>query len=131
MQNTAVTIFGCIISLLAVIFIGGLPLHYRSELGKARKRAEQQFQSFRTSAMVGSPVLDGSSAQILDRSESYTSHNGRVHDYVLTLFVLTPKGQHFLFKSNENGSPYVSLLSPDRARIVLKSKYREVVPSDA
>lgn len=132
MQDIALIILGCVISILAAIIIGGLPFHYRSEMRKARARAEQQFRSYKSSNQTGSLLLlVGATAKILDKSDSYTSHNGRVHDYVLTLFVLTPEGQHFIFKSNESGDPYVSPLSPDRARLVLKDKYREAVASDA
>ena len=131
MQDIALIIFGCVISILAAIIIGGMPFHYRSEMKEARARAEQQFRSYQSSNQTGSLLLVGATAQILDRSDSYTSHNGRVRDYVLTLFVLTPEGQHFLFKSNESGNPYVSPLSPDRARLVLKDKYCEAIVSDA
>jgi hypothetical protein len=130
MQDFAITIFGCVIGLLATIIVGGLPFHYRSEMKKARALAEAQFRGYKLFDRSGLLVLAGSTAQILDRYDTYTSNNGRVHDYVLTLFVLAPEGQHFLFKSNENGVPYVKPLAPNRARLVLKNKYREADKSE-
>jgi hypothetical protein len=131
MQDTVLTGFGCLVALLGVLVIGGMPLHYRSEMKKARERAERQFREYRSTSSDGAFHLVGAEAQVLDSNHSYTSHNGRVHDYVLTLFVLTPEGQHFLFKSNDQGKPYVSMLSPDQARLVLKDKYREATAGEA
>ena len=131
MQDTALVVFGCVIALLAAILIGAIPLHYRRELKQARARAEEQFRNYQSANLDGSPLLVGATAQILDKTDSYHSHNGRVHNYVLTLFALTPAGQHFMFKSNENGNPYVSPLAADKARLVLKDKYRERAASDA
>ncbi len=130
MQDFAHIIIGCVIALLGAIIVGGMPFHYRSEIKKARELAEAQFRCYKSFDRNGSPLLAGSTAQILDTYDSYSSHNGRVHDYVLTLFVLAPQGQHFLFKSNENGNPYVMPLAPDRARLVLKNKYREAGKGD-
>jgi hypothetical protein len=131
MQDTALIVFGCVTALLAAILIGGIPLHYRREMKKARVQAEEQFRNYHSTRPDGSPLLVGATAQILDKTDSYNSHNGLVHDYVLTLFVLTPAGQHFVFKSNESGNPYVSPLAPERARLVLKDKYREAAARDA
>ena len=131
MQDTALIVFSCVIALLAAVLIGGIPLHYRREMKKARARAEEQFRNYKSTNHDGSPLLVGTTAQILDKTDSYNSRNGRVHDYVLTLLVLTPAGQHFMFKSNDKGGPYVSPLAPDRARLVLKDKYREASASEA
>ena len=131
MQDTAASLLGLLVALLAAVVIGGMPFHYRRERKKARAQAEQQFRGYRSSGQDGSALLVGATAQILEKSDSYTSHNGRIHDYVLTLFALTPEGRHFLFKSNANGNPYVSLLSQERARLVLGDKYREAVAGDA
>ena len=131
MNDTALTIFGIVISVLGAIVNGGIPLHYRGELKRARARAEQQFRGYSARGSDGAAMLSGASAVFLDRSDSYTSSNGGIHDYVLTLFVLSSEGHHFLFKSNENGKPYVAVLSPERAKLVLKHKYRGEAASDA
>ena len=123
--------FAFVIALLGIILLGGLPLHYRRELRKAEARADQQFRAFRACDSIGQVLLDGTTAKVLDRSNSYTSHNGRIHEYVQTLFVVSPEGKHFLFKSSEAGRPYVAPLTPERAKLVLKDKYLEVDSSDA
>ena len=131
MQEAALLILAAAFGLLWLFIFGGVPLGLRRELLKARERAEKQFVEYKANSTDRGSALIGSTAQILDRAESYTSHNGQVHDYVLTLFLLSPDGQHFLFKSNEGGRPYVSALTPERARLVLKDKFRSTVAGDA
>ena len=131
MNDTALIIFGIVISVLGSIAICGMPFHYRGELKRARARAEQQFRGYSARSSDGVAILNGASAEILDRSDSYTSSNGRIHDYVLTLFVLSSERRHFLFKSNESGKPFVVVLSPERAKLVLKDKYRGEAAGDA
>ena len=131
MQDFANALLVGIATILGIALIGGVPLHYRSERRKAKACAKLQFQTYRLNNADGSLLLDGKTAQVLDSSDSYTSHNGRVHEYVLTLFVLSLEGRHFMFKSSETGKPYVAPLTPDRAKLVLKGKYREIASSDA
>lgn len=131
MQNTALALLACICGLIALLVIGRLPFQYRSEMRKARTRAEQQFRSYRVNSFDGSVLFDGKTAQILDTSYSYSAHNGSVRNHVMTVFALTPAGQLFLFKSNETGNPYFAPLSEERAKLVLKKKYREAFASDA
>jgi hypothetical protein len=131
MQDFANALFVGTTAILGIALLGGVPLHYRNERRKAKARAELQFQTYRLNNGDGSLLLDGKTAQVLDSSDSYTSHNGRVHGYVLTLFVLSLEGRHFVFKSSETGNPYVAPLTSDRAKLVLKGKYREITSRDA
>lgn len=50
--------------------------------------------------------------------------NGKVQDYVLTLFAVTPENRHFHFKFNDSGRPYVRELTSERAELVLKTKFQ-------
>ena len=125
MIDVALILFGSAIAILGMAVFGGLPFHRPGELRKARARAEAQFRSFRALNPDGSPLITGATTRVLDQSASYTSYNGKVHDYVLKLFVLTEGGKHFLFMSNAAGNPYVSALTPERAKLVLKHKYEE------
>jgi hypothetical protein len=104
-----------------------LGLHYGSPkaMKLARSAATERFHSYRALTGDGHVALDGSGCDVLDSSESFSTQHGTVQDYVLTLFVVTPENRYFLFKANAVGKPYVKELPAARAKLVLKSKFRE------
>ncbi|WP_141753314.1 hypothetical protein [Duganella sp. HH101] len=97
----------------------------------AKSRAIAQFKNFRSAALSGPVFLNGETAEILHQEESYSVDEGELVGYVLTLFLLTPEGHHFLFMSNEADRPFLKYLAPDRARLVLKDKYKAGGATDA
>jgi hypothetical protein len=103
----------------------GVPYASAQARDAARSAAEQQFRAYRGAAHDGAVVFDASRSDVLDSSESFSGHNGRIRDYVLTLFVVTPENRYFLFKSSASDKPYVLELPPGRAQLVLKDKFRE------
>jgi hypothetical protein len=126
MEHLALLIVGAIVVIvLAFLACGHLSL--RGDRRSDRARAELQFRNYRASASDGRLLLDGQTAQILDLSDSYNSRNGLVSNYTLTVFALSPQGKHFVFKSNVEGMPYVAALTPERAKLVLKHKYRQSI----
>jgi hypothetical protein len=116
---------------LLQLAFNGLPLHFDKSRKLEREKAELQLYTYRITSAGGTPVLDGSSAQTLMREESFTSHNGKVHDYVLTVFIVTQEDRYFLLKSNPAGKPYIKELSVSRAQLVLKGKFRPFARADA
>jgi len=89
-----------------------------------RSAADKQFKAYKAFDRNGQVVLDGSDCERLEVSDSFTLQSDRVHGYVLTLLVVTPFNRYFLFKSNVGGRPYVKELSPQRARLILKERFR-------
>ena len=112
-------------------FILGIPYASSEAKSAERTKAEEQFRAHRVTAGEGVLVFDGTLAQTLSTEETFRTSNGRVIDYVLTMFVVMPTNRHFLFKSNPSGRPYLKELSPERARLVLKDKFRSYVSSAA
>jgi hypothetical protein len=112
-------------------FTLGVPYASAEAKRSARTKAENQFRAHRVAGAEGSVVFVGALAQPLRTDETYTTSNGRVIDYVLTLFVVTPTNHYFLFKSNPSGRPYLKELAAERARLVLKDKFRRYAASDA
>jgi hypothetical protein len=88
-------------------------------LVEARTRAMAQFNGFCSRSSTVPVFLNGANAVILHREESYSLDEGIVGGYVLTLFLITPEGHHFLFMSKEAGNPFLKYLTPDRARTVI------------
>jgi len=91
---------------------------------EAKSRAMAQFKNFRSTASSGSVFMNGETAEILHQDESYSFDEGELVSYVLTLFLLTPEGHHFLFMSDETSGPFLKYLTPERARLVLNDKYK-------
>jgi hypothetical protein len=126
MELLALLVFGAIV-IIVLAFTASGHLSLRADPRKERAQAMQQFLNYRASATHGRALLDGQTAQILDTTDSYNSRNGRVNNYTLTVFALSSEGRHFVFKSNVEGTPYVAALTPERAKFVLKRKYRESI----
>ncbi len=122
---------------LAVLFgafealILGIP--YASDKAKSadRSKADAQFRAHRVSDGKGGIVFDGAVAKVLKTEETFRTSNGRVLDYVLTVFAITPTNRYFLFKSTPFGRPFLKELSSERARLVLKDRFRSFSTGDA
>lgn len=92
-----------------------------SEFPGQRKAAEAQFRTYRVTSPSGEVMLDGDEAQVLHTTKSHGRYG---ENYVLTVFAVTPQDRYFLFKSNESGQPFLRELTADRARLVLKRRFR-------
>jgi hypothetical protein len=112
------------------LLVGGPTVSARS-LREARDAAGRQFHEYVAKALDGTLLLAGANAQILEASHSYSAYGGQLANYVLTLIVVTEKQRYFLFKSNLSGQPFIKELTADRARIVLKAKFRPFARGDA
>jgi hypothetical protein len=86
-----------------------------------RDRALRRFRAYTASSTSGQPAIDGESAQIVAESESGTFQTGRVLSYSLILLAKTVSGQYFMYVANEEGQPYVKLLTPEEATRMKKS----------
>jgi hypothetical protein len=108
--------FSILIALcLVLVAVAAICLSFSPRFaGKAvtthRTRAEQQFSSYSAELTGSTGALSGQTARVLSKSESLSFYNFEVHNYVLTVVGVSPEGQHFLFKSNEKGKPYVKLI---------------------
>ena len=101
-------------------------------LGEGREHKERALRSFRNykaSAEAGEPQILGSSAQILAENETGTFQAGRVLSYSLTLLAKTPADQYFMYVANDDGKPYVKLLTAEAASRMKKSM--KLVRNDA
>jgi len=68
-------------------------------------------------------ALDAACAEVMDQSESVQQDEGQVDACYLTQIVRNLAGEYFLMKTTD-AKPYVKHLLQERARLVLKSKYR-------
>ena len=123
-------LLGKALAATARLLVGGPNVSSRA-LKEAKSTAEQQFREYVASTSAGVLVLKGADAQILDVSESFNGLGGEVADYVLTIAAVTPDQRYFVFKSNALGKPFVKELTADRARLVLKGKFRPYSDADA
>jgi hypothetical protein len=62
--------------------------------------------------------------EIVKREETTDGNEGGITFYALTLFLRTDTGRYVMYKSTPTG-PYVKLVEPAVAKIVLKDKYVE------
>jgi len=109
----------------------GFPYASREAKTAERTKAETQFRAHRVADAEGSVFFDGALAQPLRTDETFRTSNGRVIDYVLTIFVVTPSDRYFLFKSTSSGRPYLKELAAERARLVLNDKFRRYAAGEA
>jgi hypothetical protein len=96
-------------------------------LGEGRERRERairRFRAYTVSSSSGQPSIHGEYSQIVAESESGTFQTGRVLSYSLTLLARTVNGQYFMYVANEEGQPYVKLLTPEEATRMKKSMRR-------
>jgi hypothetical protein len=114
--------------LLALIFIAGVAVVVSAATSKVkdldtfRVEATDQFNVWLASDSASQLGLKPGSCEIVKRSETIGGDEGVVHSYTLTLFLRTDTGQYVMFKSTSTG-PYVKLVEPSVAKVVLKDKY--------
>ena len=93
---------------------------------EANKIAMDQFLKLRLNDSSCGVSIDGATTEVLDFNGSSSLDEGQFENYILTLFVVTPIGRHFHFISNTTGAPYVKFLLPDRAKLLLKRKFKKM-----
>jgi hypothetical protein len=70
-------------------------------------------------------ALNAGEAEVMDESESHPNRQPDEDHYFLTQIVRNPHGEYFLLKTTGvGGRPFVKLLSQDRAKLLLKARYR-------
>ena len=69
-------------------------------------------------------MLSGATAEVVAETENIGKSEGPIAWYYMTQIVRTPAGEYFLLKTTDQ-SPYVKHLTQSRARLLLKSKYKE------
>jgi hypothetical protein len=119
-------IAGGLWSLLWVLFLG-VPYATPYARRAARDAAWQRFKSHRVGT-DDDAGFDGATAQVLKTEETFNVRNGRVRDHFLTVFAVTPAGRYYLFKTSKAQHPYLQQLPTERARLVLKKRFRAFVP---
>ncbi len=115
-----------VVKLWSWISAGGIDENYPPR-AKAREKAMAQFSQLKLRETTGALLLDGATAEILSSDDSYNMDEGKIQNYSLTLFVLAPEGRHFHFISSETGTPYTKFLLPERAKLILKEKFKDAV----
>jgi hypothetical protein len=93
-----------------------------------RERAVEELKAVRVASADAQLALDASSAEVIDQSETVQHDEGQVSAYYLTQIVRNPEGEYFLLKTTDR-RPYAKHLPQDRAKHVLKAKYRPPVQS--
>lgn len=84
-------------------------------VAKLRAEAQAQLRSVKISSTSGALVLDCTTAEVIDESESVMHSDGRVDAYYLTQVVRTEAGEYFLLKTTDK-LPYVKHLLHTRVR---------------
>ncbi len=92
------------------------------DLDAFRAEATDQFKVWLASDSASQLGLSSRSCEIVKREEAIGEDEGVVSSYTLTLFLRNGAGQYVMFKSTPTG-PYVKLVEPSIARVVLKDKY--------
>jgi len=93
------------------------------DLKTHRAEAAAQFNKWIASIAASQLGLNPESCEVVQESETYgQERNGVIYSYTLTRFLRTSKGQYVMFKSSPK-KPYVKLVEPAIAKIVLKEKY--------
>ncbi|MFN9708599.1 MAG: hypothetical protein ACK53K_03860 [Burkholderiales bacterium] len=92
-----------------------------------RLDANEQFRNLHVSSNMESLVFDGAEAEIVSEEEHFeATPNGKAFiSYSITRYAMNRAGEYFMFKSNIGSKPFLKHLSRDRAKLVLKDKYRE------
>jgi hypothetical protein len=95
----------------------------QDKLRPVRERAVQDLKAVRVSSANARLALDAAVAEVMDQSETVQHDEGRVSAFYLTQIVRNPEGEYFLLKTTDK-RPYVKHLPQERAKFVLKAKYR-------
>jgi hypothetical protein len=93
-------------------------------LDALRTAAVVQLKSVHVKSVTKELELLAAQAEIIDQSETVQEDEGKIYSYYLTQIVRNTAGEYFLLKTTDC-RPYVKHLSQARAKVVLKSKYRE------
>lgn len=127
MERTSVEVqslllsIGAAIALFAVFALAiWLGTRRWMSLGKGRERRERALRQFRAYT-ASSPAIAGENSQVVAESESGAFQAGRVLSYSLTLLAKTVSGQYYMYVANDEGQPYVKLLTPEEATRMKKS----------
>ena len=102
------------------------------KLTQCRLEADEQFRRLHISSNMESLIFNGSDAEIVSEEEHFeATPNGKAFiGYSITRYAMNQAGEYFMFRSNIGSKPFIKHLSRDRAKLVLKDKYRERCPSD-
>jgi hypothetical protein len=95
----------------------------KEKIRQRREQAECDLKAVHVSSAVEKLVLDATSAEVVEQSENVVQDEGQIFAYYLTQVVRNAQGEYFLLKTTD-GRPYVKHLSQERARVVLKAKYK-------
>ena len=93
------------------------------DLKTHRADAAAQFKLWLASNGANQLGLNPESCEVVQEAETYgQERNGVIYSYTVTRFLRTSKGHYVMFKSSPK-KPYVKLVEPAVAKIVLKEKY--------
>ena len=93
------------------------------DLKTHRAEAAAQFKQWLASNGACQLGLKPESLEVVQESETYgQDRSGVIYSYTLTRFLRTSEGRYVMFKSSPK-KPYVKLVEPAVAKIVLKEKY--------
>ena len=112
----------------ALIFIAAIAVVVSAAMSKVKDldsfkaEATDQFNIWLASDSASQLGLRPGSCEIVKRSETIGRSRAVVYSYTLTLFLRSSTGQYVMFKSTPTG-PYVKLVEPSVAKVVLKDKY--------
>ena len=123
-----------IFCLLLGILIGWLlPRSHKSNstessgLTQFRIDADEQFRNLHVSSNMESLVFNGAEAEVVSQEEHIEASpsGGLIIGYSITRYAMNKAGEYFMFRSNIGARPFIKHLPHDRAKVVLKDKYRE------
>lgn len=92
------------------------------DLAAFRAEATNQFDAWLAGDSASQLGLSPGACEIVKREETIGGDDGVVDSYTLTLFLRASTGRYVMFKSTPTG-PYVKLVEPSVAKVVLKDKY--------
>ena len=101
-----------------------MPRSSSKHLDALRTAAVVQLKSVHVKSATKELELLAAQAQVMDQSETVQEDEGKIYSYYLTQIVRNEAGEYFLLKTTDS-RPYVKHLPQARAKVVLKSKYRE------
>ncbi len=98
-----------------------------SGLTQFRIDADEQFRSLHVSSNRASLVFDGAEAEVVWNEEHVEAApgGGAIIGHSITRYAMNRSGEYFMFRSNIGARPFIKHLPHDRAKLVLKDKYRE------
>jgi hypothetical protein len=113
---TSIAIAAALVAVAAAaLWLGTRTWMSLGESTEMRQRALEQFRAYRATNHPQSASIEGATSRIIAERESGTFQAGRVVSFSFTLLAQSSWNDYFLFVYNENGSPYVKLLTQDEA----------------